>query len=105
MRVRRRCHASSYRRFRYEEFVARPAQILSEIAEMIGGDTPELGFLNGRKATVSAQHALAGNPDKFHDGVVTIRSAGFEISNSKKLLTTLISLPLLIRYRYAIWPR
>lgn len=58
---------------RYEDFVARPREVMNRIADFIGVDRPAKGDVD---ATVEPglQHSVAGNPMRFQRGRIAIRA-------------------------------
>jgi hypothetical protein len=93
--------AMNYQLVLYEDFVRDPAACLRQITSL-GGDRPrELPFLHGCKATVHAQHSLAGNPDKMVTGELTIgeEKRPLSMTASKKFAVDVLAMPLEYRYR------
>jgi hypothetical protein len=96
-----------YLRLRYEDFVADPQASIRKILAMVGMEDAELPFINEHEARTSANHSVAGNPDRLRRGVITLRSddrwrSGMAPRN-RRLVSTLTS-PLLLRYGYPLRP-
>jgi hypothetical protein len=93
-----------YLRLRYEDLIAEPAAALHQVLELVG--TPDAGLPlidDGRRATLSRQHTVAGNPDRFHDGVVELRVDDRwmrGLPRRDRLTATSIAAPLLRHYGY-----
>jgi hypothetical protein len=99
--------SSRYMRLRYEDFVADPPGTVRAILSMVGLEDASLPFVNGNEAQTSANHSVAGNPDRLRHGVITLRSddrwrTGMA-PRSRRLVSTLTS-PLLLRYGYPLRP-
>jgi hypothetical protein len=57
---------------RYEDFVAEPARSVAAVLNMMGEDA-SANPVHGRKVTLSSNHSVFGNPDRFQRGEVEIR--------------------------------
>lgn len=98
-----------FRSLRYEDFVARPRRTLQEILAWIGepdvdvpvdGDPPALELRR-------PSHPVWGNPVRTATGPLPLRLDDEwrqRMPAADRLLTTLITFPLLRRYRYPVWP-
>jgi hypothetical protein len=91
-------------RTRYEDFVVDPAAELARIVQFAGGDgdrRPDI-FGDGT-VTLALDHSVAGNPMRFTSGEVTV-TADEEwrkaMPSGRRRLTTLLTAPWLLRYRY-----
>jgi len=93
--------AERYWLVRYEDFVQYPKDIVGEIASQVRGKVVEANFLNGTQAQINLQHVLAGNPAKSTQGPLKIEAQKWELPRFMRLLVTLLTLPLLYRYRYS----
>jgi len=93
----------NYVRIRYEDFIENPKFTIEAIAERVLKEKVEAGFFLGRAAHVGIQHLLAGNPDKLNVGEIQIRQQPMiQMGWLKKLIISLITLPLLYRYGYQL---
>ena len=96
-----------YLRLRYEDFVADPQPAVRKILAMVGMEDAELPFVNAHEARTSANHSVAGNPDRLRHGVITLRSddrwRSAMAPRNRRLVSTLTS-PLLLRYGYPLRP-
>jgi UDP-N-acetylglucosamine transferase subunit ALG13/formylmethanofuran dehydrogenase subunit D len=63
-------------RFRYEDLVAEPVAVLSEVLTYLGlpADDETLGFLRSDSAELGASHTIGGNPMRFATGRLTLRA-------------------------------
>lgn len=88
---------SDYRLLRYESFVTDPALAIRQVlvGTSLASTTPPVSA--DRSVTTGVQHALAGNPDKFEEGVLRIRPGS---PARPHVLVTAITSPLLPRYGY-----
>lgn len=107
----RRLLQSSPDRFvevRYEDFAAKPRESVGRILALVGAQGAALPFIGERDLHLSANHSVAGNPDRLDARIVTIRTDAewvSRIGRTNELVTTVGTLPLLHRYRYAVWRR
>ncbi len=96
-----------YLRLRYEDFVADPPTAVRRILAMVGMEDAELPFVNGNEARTTANHSVAGNPDRLRHGQITLRSDDrwrtAMASRDRRLVSALTS-PLLLRYGYPLRP-
>ncbi len=100
-----RRRASRYTLMRYEDFAARPVASVSQALNELALD--EL-LASGRFSAVVAKpanHSIMGNPIRFATGEVEIRADERwkrEMSRRDHLVATVLTLPLLARYRYQL---
>jgi sulfotransferase family protein len=96
-----------YLRLRYEDFVADPPAAVRRILAMVGMEDADLPFVNGNEARTTANHSVAGNPDRLRHGQITLRSDDrwrtAMAARDRRLVSTLTS-PLLLRYGYPLRP-
>jgi Sulfotransferase family len=100
-----RTKADGYLRVRYEDFVAEPERELRRILKFLERPGAPLPFLNEREVFLDPQHTVAGNPDRFLVGRVTIRPDDAwkaAMTTSAKRAVTALTWPLLLRYGYPI---
>jgi hypothetical protein len=95
----------AYRRIRYEDFIQSPAENIADITEWVTGDRehPEIDSDGG--VTLGPNHTLGGSDVRLESGRVVLSGRdGWkeQLSKPKKLAVTLITLPLLYRYRYPL---
>ena len=99
----------SYRRVRYEDFVAAPEATLRNILSGVGFPEPAtLPFLEGDRASVRPTHSVSGNPSRFADGSVRIRldeQWRTAIEPASLRIATMLTAPLLRRYGYCLRTR
>lgn len=93
------------RLLRYEDFVAAPAPVLEELTAFAGLPAAPGGrdFLDGSDVVLSPSHTVAGNPMRFRTGPITLRRDDAwrtELPRGERRLVSLLTLPLLARYRY-----
>lgn len=97
--------AASYRRVRYEDFVADPDAALRQILE------PHRSLINGTSSpratelVLAPTHTVSGNPMRFRQGPVAIKLddewRGALCRRERRTIEA-ITLPLLLRYRYPL---
>ncbi len=93
------------RLLRYEDFVADPRAVLTELAEFAGVPVgpEELGFLQDSSVLLSPSHTVAGNPMRFRTGPTPLRRDDAwraKLPRGRRLLVSALTAPLLARYGY-----
>lgn len=90
---------------RYEDFVARPAETLVQVAALAGRPEPDLGFLDGRRATLAPNHTVSGNPVRLRHGEIELREDTEWVASlpaRDRAAVTSLAWPLLRRYGYPL---
>jgi hypothetical protein len=93
-----------YLRVRYEDFVADPRAWSARVAAIAGVPDATLPFVDDRTIEVGVAHTVAGNPNRFATGAVTIRSDDEwrrKFPRRDQLGVVGLTLPVFTRYRYA----
>src|SRR5690606_32109791 len=97
-----------FRRLRYEDLVANPRAEVEALLDLAGVPVAEGPFRGPATVQLGTNHTVSGNPRRFRKGEVEIRAddewraaQGFRA----RATVTAITLPLLPRYRYPLWPR
>lgn len=106
--VRLRFPPDRVRRVRYEDIVHRPRPALEEIAEFLGQPTSGLKFHGERTVELAGNHTAWGNPSRFRTGRIELRSDDEwlrKLPDGERRISTMLSLPLLLRYKYPIRKR
>jgi hypothetical protein len=90
---------------RYEDFVAAPRAVLAEVASFAGLTTTarDLDVVQGSSVHVGVAHTVSGNPMRFDTGRLTLRRDDDwrqDLSRSRRLLVSALTLPMLLRYGY-----
>lgn len=95
------------RLLRYEDFVAEPRAVLTELAEFADVPAGDLAFLtqSSERSSVllSPSHTVAGNPMRFRTGPTALRRDDAwraQLPKGRRVLVTLLTAPLLARYGY-----
>jgi hypothetical protein len=95
------------RLLRYEDFVADPRAVLTELAEFADVPAGDLGFLtesaDQSSVLLSPSHTVAGNPMRFRTGPTALRQDDAwraQLPKARRMLVTLLTAPLLARYGY-----
>jgi Sulfotransferase family len=97
-----------YMRLRYEDFVAEPRRAVEGILGMLHEDADRLPFVGERDVELEAGHTVAGNPNRFQNGLVRLRPDvewELRMRSWDKTTVTLLTLPLLARYGYPVSTR
>jgi len=89
---------------RYEDFVAAPKDALLQVCGLLGRDDPaDLGFLDGDTIRLSLDHTVAGNPMRFLQGDLTIKSDEVwrtQMPRQQQRLVAALTTPLRGHYGY-----
>ncbi len=89
----------------YDDLARDPADVLRDLAALVGEDPGSLRFLSADSATLAPTHSVGGNPVRMISGAVAIEPDEewrSEISGRDRFVTTALALPLLRRYGFPI---
>jgi hypothetical protein len=103
--VKRKAGAHRFKRIRYEDFVDDPRATIKDIVEFVGEEPIDLPFSNPRTGSLGVNHTVSGNPSRFKRGRIEIRADDEWIrrqTSSLRWATTVMTLPILRRYKYSI---
>jgi hypothetical protein len=92
-----------FTRVRYEDLVDDPGSSLARILDFAGRPPSRLPFVDGRMATLSANHMVDGNPARFRTGTVALRRDDewrTKLPANHRRLVTGLTYPLLTAYHY-----
>jgi hypothetical protein len=87
----------------YERLLARPQDMVTELAEYLGLDVPGTSFISEASVTVGTTHQIAGNPMRFQGRQVTLRRDDAwreRLDPRSRRLVTSLTAPLMVRYGY-----
>ena len=92
-------------RLRYEDFVNDPTRYLAEALTGVGfGDEVDsLPVVRGREISLSVEHTVSGNPDRFRTGNIVLEldeQWKAKMRSSDKNVVTALTAPLLLKYGY-----
>jgi hypothetical protein len=93
---------------RYEDFVENPRSSVEDIMRFLGEKMKELPFEDERSLSLEVPHTFSGNPDRFVNGPVTVKSDEgwkLDMSVAQQAMVTALTWPGLIRYRYPLRPQ
>lgn len=102
--LRRRARGPA-RLLRYEDFVRAPLATISPLLGDLSRADADAPFVNDHTVDLPPNHAIAGNPSRFRQGLVTLANDVEWIREQKyvdRLTCDLITLPFLRRYGYGI---
>lgn len=103
----RRHFAGRYMRLRFEDLTQEPRDTVAGLLEFVGADpAPEI-FVSEDTVELGENHILTGNSVRFQRGPVTVAPAEkwrAEMPLHAQILATLLTLPLLVLYRYPLLP-
>jgi hypothetical protein len=91
------------RDLRYEDFVARPADTVRDIAALMGEPEVELPFLDDSVVTLQTNHTVSGNRNRWQVGEVPIaldEQWRVRMNRRDRALATIATAPGLLRYGY-----
>lgn len=101
-----RCYyPNRYLKLRLEDFVDCPQLTFDRILDWLQEETDSSPFLDDHFVELNVNHDIAGNPNRFQKGKIEIKlneEWKNKMTVKDKILTTLLTLPLLIRYRYPL---
>jgi hypothetical protein len=92
-------------RLRYEDFAADPRAALGRILDLVKEPAGESPFLDDRTVELTPRHTLKGNPNRYQTGPIVIRRDDdwrSRLPARSAATVTLMTLPLLLRYRYPL---
>jgi hypothetical protein len=98
-----RNHRQRYLIVRYEDFIRRPRQVVEQILDLTHERATRLPFLNDHQVELGVTHTVAGNPNRFQNGVVELRldeEWKEKMSRRHKTVVTMLTWPLLRHYGY-----
>ena len=105
--LRRRFPADRWLFVRYEDFVADPKSTIDAILDLVGRPHSDNPIQADGSVTMSGNHTVAGNPNRFDKGAVRIRSDDEWMRTeprSRQIMLGIAALPLMRKYRYAVRP-
>jgi hypothetical protein len=92
-----------YARLRYEDFVVNPGEAIAQVLALVGEETVWCPDVVKHEVELGVNHNIWGNPNRFRRGTVKIHPDNewaFHAKPNATRLCTLLSFPLLVRYRY-----
>jgi hypothetical protein len=105
--LRRRHAPGKSMLLRYEDFIERPRAALTDMASLVGESPADMSLEGERTARLSVNHTVSGNPSRFTTGAVELRRDDEWITRqarADRFISTVLALPLLGRYGYALRP-
>jgi hypothetical protein len=102
--LRRRIPPSHWLHLRYEDFAANPRSAIEGVVRLVG-EPARAPFEGDHTVALRPNHIVAGNPSRFTTGSVTIRSDDEwkrALSGRDQGLVALATMPLMLRYGYAV---
>ena len=94
-----------YLRIRYEDFIKNSFQTTKQILNLVEEPVKELPFVDEQQVILTATHSIAGNPVRFKQGAITLKTDSewaVNMKSSEKTLATLLTWPLLLKYQYPL---
>ena len=95
-------------RVHYEGLAARPAAVIGTLMDELGLPRVATGLVDRTAPCPVVQHTIAGNPMRFQKGALKVASDDewqTAMPAAARLLTTVLTLPLLLRYGYPVSAR
>jgi Sulfotransferase family len=96
-----------YLRVRYEDFVREPQATVRRIAALANEVPEALPFSSQTTVRLRPTHSVSGNPNRFTTGSVEVRADDEWVHlmrRTDRMLTTMLTWPLLLRYGYPLSP-
>lgn len=93
---------------RYEDFVARPREIIERILDLVGEPGAELPFQGSSRVALLRTHTVSGNPSRFQTGEIEITEDRRWLTEQRvldRVAVTALTGPLLSRYGYGWLPK
>lgn len=93
---------ADYRKLKYEDFCRAPSETLEQVRAMLAEDP--IHPMTGRNETEVGAHIIAGNPLRFQPIRAVEEDDEWKqgMSPASRLVTTVISLPLMLKYGYSL---
>lgn len=91
---------------RYEEFAARPRDVVVRILDYVGEHVSELPFFSQHTVLLKSLHGVSGNPARFRTGPVELKldeKWRTAMDKKHKLVVTLLTAPTLNTYGYSFY--
>jgi hypothetical protein len=89
---------------RYEDLVARPREVVSDLTDHLGIDHHSATWISDSTIVpTGANHIFAGNPDRVAHGGIHIRADDewrSRMSTTQKWIVTAITFPILWQFEY-----
>lgn len=95
-----------YLMVRYEDFVARPRDVVACTLDFVREHVSELPFLSQNSVRLKPLHGVSGNPARFHTGTVELKLDDkwkTAMGKKHKLAVTLLTAPTLNTYGYSFF--
>jgi len=89
---------------RYEDFIENPRRCLGDILKVLNIYDVELPFLSPHEVIIKSSHGLCGNPGRYNHGAekLAIDNRWKEMKKTDGLIATMLTWPLLLKYRYQL---
>lgn len=94
-------------RLRYEDFARSPRATVEDVVALVGEGSREPPILADRTIQLSVNHTVGGNSNRFRSGPVAIEQDTRwldSLNRGDRILTTMVTWPLLRRYGYRLEP-
>jgi hypothetical protein len=95
----------SYLMLRYEDFVAKPREVIERVLELVKEKPAPLSHVGKHEVELGVNHNVWGNPSRFRSGTVEIRPDkewAYHMKRGDKRLISSLTFPLLVRYGYPL---
>lgn len=96
---------NKYLFFRYDDFILNPKATITKILDLVNEKSSSLPFTSDHEVKLGGNHSVWGNPNRFESGTVKLKldEEWKENLNKKdRLISTLITFPLLKKYGYKL---
>ncbi len=96
---------NKYLFFKYDDFILNPKATITKILSLVNEETSSLPFISDYEVKLGANHSVWGNPNRFESGIVKLKldeEWKEKLNKKDRLISTLITFPLLRKYGYKL---
>ena len=97
-------HHEKFISVRYEDFIENPRRQVVEILKILNVKDAKLPFMSSKEVIIRSSHGLCGNPGRYNHGLkkLVMDTRWKEMKKADGLVATLVTWPLLLKYRYQL---
>jgi LPS sulfotransferase NodH len=102
--VLRKRNGIKYIKIRYEDFIEDPQEWVQEILKIITKSEMQLPFVSMDEVEILNSHGLCGNPGRYKKGPQKLKldNSWKKMNAMDRFVTTIVTFPLLKKYRYPL---
>ncbi len=93
-----------YFKLHYEDFIAKPREVLESVFQFIGTSNTKAPIENDHFARIGINHGLCGNPVRFDSGLTRLQldKRYVRMKAVDRIIVTTLTMPALLKYGYPI---